>query len=596
MSRPAMASILEEQQQRWARQRPLFERVQDWASRHKRAGGVPVFRVLFFALLVIGVILFYTGTQFYGLRDAEAMNLGQLARHLRAGHGYVTSNIRPSDLFHLEAVGKPTLSLQRVVIPELWTPPVYPWVLSWGLRAMGDTDHPKETMGGDRTLMLAGWTFFIAGLTLTYLLGRELFDGRVALLATVLYLFCNPLLDHAIAGLPTGLLSTLFLLTVYGLFKAEQWQQAGRSLLWVNTALGVSTLALGLGILTDYPFAALIVPFVVYVGLTFGRRQCWRKCGLVLALLAVVLAPWIIRNYRQSRTLFGLAHYSVIEGTGRKTDHEIREGQLQRSYAPAPAIGLRSVGREVLMNIRQLYEDTSKADANYLMVFFLVSVLHRFRRDEVFRLRRLLFWGLLMYVLWFSATGVPQRNPLIVFIPLVILYAAAFFYVLFERLQLRTRGRRAGMVLLFAGINVVPFGLAILPPRDTMPYPPYAPEVARSLGEMFSPAEVLASDMPWATAWYAQRSTVWTPVTESDYQKIHLNVHNIAGLYLTQMTMTEFMSLDLLRNQERAQHQQFWVAMLRTDLRMEPPASFPLRRRRPLTPDSQQVLVTNRPI
>ena len=78
--------------------KPLYERIQDWIFKLDVGEGLGPFRVGIFCLVVLLVILLYTGTQFYGLHDAEVMDAGQLARNLWRGRGYVTQNIRPLEI------------------------------------------------------------------------------------------------------------------------------------------------------------------------------------------------------------------------------------------------------------------------------------------------------------------------------------------------------------------------------------------------------------------------------------------------------------------------------------------------------------------
>src|SRR5439155_11145316 len=94
--------------------------------------------------------------------------------------------------------------------------------------------------------------------------------------------------------------------------------------------------------------------------------------------------------------------------------------------------------------------------SNYLIAFFLAALLHRFRAEEVFRLRRLAFWSLIASLVWLSVADPPKRNFLTVFLPLIIVYGVSFFFVVFERLQFRTRLLRNGMVGLFVLLNALP--------------------------------------------------------------------------------------------------------------------------------------------
>jgi hypothetical protein len=238
------------------------------------------------------------------------------------------------------------------------------------------------------------------------------------------------------------------------------------------------------------------------------------------------------------------------------------------------------------VNVRKLYEVNVKdIGSNYLIAFFLASLLHRFRRDEVFRLRRFLFWSLIMCVIWLGVAGPPKRNILTMFLPLIIIYGTAFFYVMFERLQFRTRLLRRGMVGLFVFVNVLPFIFTILPPRTTAPYPPYDGGVVAAMGKTFRDEDMMVSDIPWAVAWYADRSAIWTPFEKEDYLAINDNMRTISGIYLTQATLQQQDALAMITG-----YQRFWLEMF-----PKPSPDLPLQYFRPLTPDGQQVLISNRP-
>lgn len=581
-----MASILERQKRQLQRQRPLYERIQDWIFAWDIGTGVQFFRLGMFGLLVAGVILVYTGTQFYGLRDPEVMNQGQLARNLALGRGYVTRLIRPLDIYYLASVGKPTLNPQRMMLPELWTPPGYASVLSPVFRVVGGAkERSNITMQrADRVMMLAGWFFFLTALLLTYVLARELFDRRVAALSAFLYLFCQSLLAHAVSGLPTGFVATLLLLAAYALLKAERWQRAELPERWVDGALVVGSFAVGWGTLTQYPVAAVMVPWLVYVGTVFKSAR-WRRLGLCLTVFAMVLLPWMVRNRVVARSWLGLTQYGLSEAVGHGR-YRVKEGQMQRVYGIESPWRWRPLALKALANTRQMYESSIKEiGSNYLIAFFIVSLLHRWRDDEAVRLRRWLLWGMVACGVWLSVAGVPRQNFFTVFAPLITVFGSAFFIVLFERLQFRTRLLRGGMVGLFVVANLVTVVLAVLPPRKTLPYPPYNVGVGVELGRIFREDELLASDIPWAVAWYADRSTLWAPLRENDFIEINDRVRVITGMYLTQETLEQKTILEEWLGEER-----FLLRLFQPS----PPSGFPLQSYRPMTPDGEQILLSNR--
>ena len=437
--------------------KPVFERIQDWIFKLDVGIGIGPFRLGMFCLVVLLLILLYTGTQFYGLRDPEAMDAGQLARNLWRGRGYATQNIRPLEIWYLSSIGHRPIDPNTNLQPELWTPPMYPMVLAAVFHVLPPdftVENGAWTVEADRVVMLTGWMCYLAGMFLMYALAREMFDHRVATMSAFLYLFCNPLTGIGDCGTAMGIDVGFFLLAAYAVFKAEKWQAEGRTASWVYGALAVSAGAVALGTLTQYAFVSVLVPLLIYVAVSFPKQ--WRaKCGLCVIVFLLVLTPWMVRNWKASETLFGLSRYQLVEGLGAGTENEIKAGQVQRMFGGAlPEIRLRSQVRRALINGRQLYEVALKdVGANYLVVFFLVGLMHRYRQEEVFRLRRFVFWSVLMAMIWMSVAGPPKRNFLTVFEPLIIVYGVAFFYVMFERLQFRTRLVRTAFVGGFAVFN-----------------------------------------------------------------------------------------------------------------------------------------------
>lgn len=608
--------------------RPLFERIQDWIFRLDVGFGVQWFRLGLFCVLVIVVIGFYHSIRFLGLRDREAMDIAQLARNLSRGNGYVTQFVRPLDVWYLHSIGRPSLEAGRNSIPELWTPPLYPMTVAAVFRGIPPRSDltqaskvlelpPQQlpsleagnTMGlekllrlyeiarnfmlrMDRTLVLVAWLFFMVGLAIVYLLARDVFDHRVAVLSVFLYLFCDPLLDDCIAGLPTAFLSMLFMLATYGIFKAEKWAEAGKSNRWIYGALTAAALAVGLGTLTQYSFASILIPLLVYVGVSFRARGWQGKVALCLGVFVIVLVPWVARNWRVSQTLFGLSRFELSEGLRLNYQTEIKPGQLQRVYGIGTRIRPAAVVKKLFLNSRELYEKTLKdIGSNYLIAFFLASLLHRFRRDEVFRLRRLIFWTLLTCVLWLGLAGPSKHNPLTMFFPLIIIYGCAFFFVMFERLQFRRRWERRAFVGMFAVLNVLPFLYTILPPARTSPYPPYDSGVIAAVGNTFREDEIVATDMPWAMAWYADKTALWAPFDRADYLAINDEIRSIAGIFVTPVT-----PMSMTVNEAWAGYQSFWTRVYQPPPRWQSPdAFFDSYHWRPLTMDGMHVLLVNRP-
>jgi hypothetical protein len=116
------------------------------------------------------------------------------------------------------------------------------------------------------------------------------------------------------------------------------------------------------------------------------------------------------------------------------------------------------------------------------------------------------------------------------------------------------------------------FGIFFLQPRTAVRWPPYIPSLIAVLNNWMTPQEIVASDMPWAVAWYADRPCVWLPETIkiisdlSDYNILGAPIH---GVYLTPISGTDNTYRDIIRGEYRD-----WAAVIQ---RGGLPTDFPLK-------------------
>jgi hypothetical protein len=118
--------------------------------------------------------------------------------------------------------------------------------------------------------------------------------------------------------------------------------------------------------------------------------------------------------------------------------------------------------------------------------------------------------------------------------------------VFFYRLKLELSIYRYAIYAAFFLITGLPtvFGFLFGGPR--IQFPPYAPGAMQMIGAITKPNEIVASDMPWAMAWYADRKSLWLPSRRKDFYEYHdyesLGAP-IVGLYLTPVSRdTNFLS------------------------------------------------------
>jgi len=260
---------------------------------------------VFITAVIVWYAYYHTCFTFLSLNDA--MDYASMGRNVARGDGFVSSYITPLGLANKEGLPH----------PDLWRAPLWPAVVSLFIKLLGATDQ---------TMAIATGCFFIAGAVLVFLLARELFDDLVAFLSALIFIVSSQNLINSVSGMTETISIFMMVLTVY-LIAASRWQNY-----WGDILAGA---ALGLFYLTRYN-ALLFVPFLTVflwykrgAARTRGASGLWQNTGSrglgvwdniggrgiglwnkkagggfalwpvvrYLGAFAVVISPWLIRNY-----------------------------------------------------------------------------------------------------------------------------------------------------------------------------------------------------------------------------------------------------------------------------------------------------------
>jgi hypothetical protein len=219
-------------------------------------------------------------------------------------------------------------------------------------------------------------------------------------------------------------------------------------------------------------------------------------------------------------------------------------GYLRSISEPPPLSGIHPFNRlknAVFEHAQNLFPFLGM---NAVALAFFVSLLHRFKSPTAGLFR----WGVLgMWVGAFVGMGfcgvdgpVSSNQLQVLFIPLFVFYGLAFLLVLFSRLEASQPVFRTAFIGVLFILSGLPLLATLFAGRNiAIQWPPYVPPFIAVLGDWYDSQEILASDMPWATAWYAQRRSVLLPKSVRDFNRIsdfRLLGAPISGLYLTPVT------------------------------------------------------------
>ncbi|MBE2203817.1 MAG: glycosyltransferase family 39 protein [Chthoniobacterales bacterium] len=494
----------------------------------------PIIRGAMLALLIITLTLLYLFVQFRGFSGITAMDQAQIARNVASGKGLTTQLIRPLAIWQLESAGK---EIPKEDFPDFYQAPLNPIVNSLPLLLVKSAWKMTPTdlvYAGDRIIAGLSILFFLISVGIWYFVGSRLFDSKLALIGCAIILMTDMMWQFSLSGLPQMLMLLLFSgamwLTVQAMQKNDRLGTVLLSLFGAGLLFGLMILAHGLA-------TWIFLGWLVFTGVYFTPRGLAALPALAAVLM--VTLPWMVRNYSVCGNPFGLSIYNAIASGGSP-----EEGFL-RSMEDAPSVSGAGTFSKMKSGVSGQIESLfSYLGMNLAAGAFFLALLHPFRSSTVslFRWCIVLMWlGAVAGMGIFGLSGVISVNQLhVLLIPLFVFYGLAFLIVLWNRWELNFPLLRMVFLTVVVILCAVPM-LATLISRGgpSIQWPPYVPPFIAVLGDWYGEKEIIASDMPWAVAWYAQRKSVLLPDSVRTFNRLHdyrVLGEPITGLYLTPIT------------------------------------------------------------
>ena len=563
----------------------------------------------------------------------EAMDAAQLARNIAEGRGYTTQFIRPLSLDILRQQGAVSDVELRSKFPDITNPPVYPMLLAALMKVLPfefEIDLQKadefERYPPEFLIWLLNQALFFVALIQVFRLGEKLFDRPVAWCAALVFLGTELYWKFSTSGLPTMLLLVLFLALARTLVRLEEQGNDGvpRGGGWfAGMALWAGALA-GLGGLTRYGFAWVILPVLVYLGWFMGRHR-GRTVAMALLGFLLVMSPWLVRNAQLSGNLFGTAGLALYSQTDTFPEDTLERtlfykpsdapvnGQDEIKVKVADHVGLWEIEHKLKRNLRHLLvHELPQFSGSWFAVVCLVGLVVPFRNRSLRRLRVFLLMTFAVFALGqalgrthlsaangtlaellarslgqgapvTAASGVNGENLLAILGPVSFLFGAGLFFSLLDRWKVDLPEMRLAASTGLIVAASLPMALSFLLPH---PYPianpPYHParlQYLRSVPAEHGSAEIkqddlLMSDIPWAVAWYGNQNCVWlTRTVNPDFYTLYEQFQPVSALYFTEAT-TDQRYTSWLLNANKLNWERFMLAF---QMNGDVPDGFPLQ-------------------
>ncbi|MEQ1860985.1 MAG: glycosyltransferase family 39 protein [Chthoniobacteraceae bacterium] len=577
--------------------------VQNFVHRLEEGGWATWVRRILLGMFVLFVItwwMFFSENGFKGMSHEFAMDQAQISREIARGNGFSTKLIRPAALYQFrENTGR--FDLENT--PDTYHAPLNPLLNAPFLKLaekswrMGVKDVVAPT---DFVLVCVQFAWMILGWVLSYLAMKRLFDKRLAVFGVWMLILCQTFWDFALSGLPQNLMFALFAGAIYCLVRAVENRVATKAT-W-RWLLGCA-LCFGLLALTHALTLWLAAGALVFVAIYFPPR--WLSAGVFAGVLLLCYTPWLVRNAKVCGNPVGLGWYaglSEVKGS---------ENSIMRSMEPpfqrvSPRMFLAKARAKILHQASQLIDYLGGV---MVAPLFFIALLHLFKRREtsVFRWALLLMWifGVIGMSI-FGLTGKPMAQPFappveandlhMLFIPMFAAYGLAFVLVLWSRVGITVPLVRFGFIALLFILSSLRFlGTCVDLAGDTrgrVQWPPYVPPFIGMLSDWTTERELIASDVPWAVAWYGDRKSLWLPISVQNF--IELNDYNklnghVVGLYLTPYSGNRNFVSDIIKGDYKE-----WAVFITRQIVGPALRDFPLREVTPMPLDNECVFYADR--
>jgi Dolichyl-phosphate-mannose-protein mannosyltransferase len=498
--------------------------------------GVIIRRCLFLLVLLL-LTLGNLFVLFRGLNSPQGMDQAQIAREISRGNGPTTKMIRPAAYY--QATTAQSTKVPFINFPDTYHSPLNPLINAAVFKLIG-ADNPEnwqmpkgeQIFPLDRVIATVSVLFFLMAIGVNYLLISRIFDAKVAGVCAILMLFCEVFWNYSLSGLPQMLMLLLFSCGIYFVYRAVEATADGRIAMTPALIAGVFFTLLAL---THWMTVWIALGYIIYAAIAFRPRGI---VGIsVLALLLVAAIGPMIRNQTLSGSPFGTAYLTLYNGMANGSEAAVmRTSDLQAQ--PLVLDGL--ISKILRTTLMQTMDIIPFLGGIIIAPLFFLALLHPFKRPSIanFRWAILLMWVTAAFGMAFFGISKDPLDPSqlhLLFAPIMTAYGLAFVSILWSRLEIVSSApflKNAHHVVII-GICSLPLLLSLpnrvragLQFRDLGGLPNWPPYHAGPLSgkegikAWVSEKQIVFSDQPWATAWYADRVSVWLPANRAAFEKI----------------------------------------------------------------------------
>lgn len=531
---------------------------------HKSKLNTTAMRLIAFGLLLL-MCIFKLFLSYKGLYQPEAMEQAQIARSVANNQGFVTKMIRPAELVLMSETSE-DMPINFNTYRDVNYAPLNIVSMAAALKVTGhdsfvasripmDVDAPtgastpkQNLYSADYTISAVSCGYFILAMVLAYSLIARLFDEAVSCSVVCCMVVSDLMLDYSISGLAQPLMLCCMLGGLHFLLSAVHLYASESSVRWV-LYLAASFVMMTLMCLSGWLSLWIAVGYLVFCAAYFRPYGMYGFVGFIILLLGCSYSMWM--NYQTVGSPFGNAFYGIFDCFGGSSESAIRSTTTTVASLDTSQLIMKFFGA-IFAQLKSFYVNCGSV---LVVPFFFLALFFRYKRTGVRAVKWALaaMWGGSMFGMALYGTDVPLSagQLAILFAPLFAAYGFSLLFNFMAKINSRhiTFAQLRGVSVLFiiflcAGASIATFPMELyrgilFSEKGSPQYPPYYPPAMNcALHDLTNAEDVIATDLPWAVAWYADRRALWIPKSIDDYQKINNEILPDTGVGVQGIVIT----------------------------------------------------------
>jgi 4-amino-4-deoxy-L-arabinose transferase-like glycosyltransferase len=458
--------------------------------------------------ILLGLALFvwlaYFRINFGGLTAPDAMHYATIARNIIRGNGMLAD----------DAIVAEVAFLKDNIFRVTRNAPLHPLIMSVFFFIFGISDYSAA---------FSSAFLYLLSVPIIYLLGKKLFDEKVAWFSSLLFIINPYLLGYSISGLTEPLFIFFILLSFYLL-----------SISFDRKGFFIVGALLGLSRLVKIHAVFFLLPFLCCAWF-FKKGQGLKNSFALFFGFIVLSLPEIIRGYMLFGDPIFSGYTNIIYHFKYSSDHLTNSFKIAAlpNWWDIVFVNLPVFAKHYVIGLERHCYFFLSSMSFLLMALFIVGIFRWYDNRNRNLFKAVLLFSILIELLALSVSRQPARY-FHIFIPLMLIFSMEFMCDLFSKIRFKYGFGRKSAIAILVVFLAYPSGLDFVSALKTQTDPHQRvgfPFIKELLAKYTGADEIIVTDF-CGLAWPADRRMVGLPLNYTGLRQVEEKIE-VSAILLT---------------------------------------------------------------